>query len=156
MPTINPALSAARNYCGWHVTPEDDSTVVLDGPGGSLLALPTLNLTDLKSVTEDGQAIDLEDLEWSRSGVVRKKSGLPWTSSLGGITVRMEHGFEEADDFNQAVSMISASITSTVRDDPAMTSKKVSDVEYQWAASLTGGIGPAAHLLEKYKLPGLP
>lgn len=156
MPTPNPALFAARNYCGWHVAPEDVSTAVLDGPGGAVLALPTLHLVALQSVTEDGTQIDVSTLQWSKTGLVRKKSGLPWTSALSGITVQMVHGYDEADDFDRAVAMIASSLTSTIRDDAAMTSKKVADVEYQWAVTLTGGVGPAAHLLDKYKLPGLP
>lgn len=156
MPTPDPALAAARSYCGWHVTPQRSDELVLDGPGGTLLALPTLHLVEIESLTEDGEQITLTDLEWSATGVVRKKSGLAWTTKLGGITVEITHGYDSAEDFDQAVSLIEASLTSTIRDDPAMTSKKVADVEYQWAVSLTGGVGPASVLLDKYKLPGLP
>ena len=156
MPTPNPALAAARSYCGWHVTPEDVTEAVLDGPGGTLLALPTLHLVDLESITEDGVALDLSTLEWSPTGVVRKKSGMTWTRALGGITVSMNHGYSAADDFDQAVSMIADTLESTIRDDAALTSKKVGDVEYQWAVSLSTGIGPASGILDKYKLPGLP
>lgn len=155
MPTPDPALAAARNYCGWHVTPQASTEVVLDGPGGILLALPTLRLIDLESVTEDGDDVDVATLEWSANGVVRKQSGQPWTAKLGAITVEMTHGFGSADDFNHAVAMIAAGLGSTIRDDAALTSKKVGDVEYQWAVALTG-IGPAAQLLDAYKLPGLP
>lgn len=151
----DPALAAAQRYCGWHVHPEETTEAVLDGPGGVLLSLPTLNLVKVLSVKEDGQTVDVADLEVSRNGMVRKKSGLPWTSALGGVVVKFAHGYEEADDFNQAVAMIDATLTSSIRDDAALTSKKVADVEYQWSVTLSG-IAPAAQLLDKYKLPGLP
>lgn len=93
-----------RRFCGWHVTPEQPSGVlILDGPGGRLLRLPTLRLAeplDL-SITEDGTLLDLDTLEVSRSGLVRKTGG--WTSKLGGILVEMTHGFADAEDFDAAV-----------------------------------------------------
>ncbi len=150
-----PGLAAAQRYCGWHVAPEDITEVMLDGPGGPLLALPTLHLVKILSIVEDGQPVAVSDVQWSRNGTVRKKSGQPWTSALGGITVKMAHGYEQADDFDQAVALIDAALASTIRDDPSMTSKKVADVEYAWSVTLSG-IAPAAPLLDKYKLPGLP
>jgi hypothetical protein len=95
--------AAAQRWCGWHVTPEMEQRVVLDGPGGQLLRLPTLCVTELVDVTEDGIALDVADLEWSRIGLVRKRSGAAWTDRLGGVVVTMVHGFAEAQDFEVAV-----------------------------------------------------
>ncbi|RIS72036.1 hypothetical protein D2E70_03595 [Mycobacteroides abscessus] len=97
-------LAAVQRWCGWHVTPvKQDHEVELDGPGGPLLRLPTLRLVELLSVTEDGVALNLGSLEWSKTGLVRKKSGAPWSCKLGAITVKMNHGFAEAADFEAAV-----------------------------------------------------
>lgn len=94
----------AQRWCGWHVTPElEGHEVEIDGPGGPLLRLPTLRLVDLISVVEDGVTLSLDDLEWSRIGLVRKKSGVWWSNKLGAITVTMDHGFEDAPDFEAAV-----------------------------------------------------
>lgn len=119
-------LTAARRWCGWHVTPvlEDDEKVI-DGPGSTLLMLPTLRMTALTSVTENGIDIDVSTLEWSPRGMVRKISHLShysyyggdyarhghlrwngWTSKLSGITVKMTHGFDEVPDFESAVLSI--------------------------------------------------
>lgn len=100
---LDAGLAAARRWCGWHVTPEESHEVTLDGPGGQLLRLPTLRLVELGSVTEDGVALDAGDLEWSRIGLVRKRSGALWTARLGAITVTMTHGFEVGTDFEAAV-----------------------------------------------------
>ncbi|MGH3954522.1 MAG: hypothetical protein ACRDTI_10850 [Mycobacterium sp.] len=97
-------LAVVRRWCGWHVAPvEEGHEVEVDGPGGSLLRLPTLRLAELVSVVEDGVTLSLGDLEWSKTGLVRKKSGAPWSSKLGAITVTMDHGFSEAGAFEAAV-----------------------------------------------------
>ena len=96
-------LSAARQFCGWHVTPvRTDTGIELDGPGGRILALPTLKLIDLAAVTENGVQIDIADLHVSKRGLVSKKGGL-WAANYGAITVTMTHGIEDAADFNAAV-----------------------------------------------------
>jgi hypothetical protein len=45
-------------------------------------------------------------LSWSPRGLVRKRPGvcgLGWTCNLGGIVVKMTHGFDSAPDFEAAV-----------------------------------------------------
>lgn len=99
-------LDTVRRFCGWHVCPvKTDTDVILDGPGGWLLRLPTLRLIADESfaLTEDGIAIAKADLAISPKGMLRKKSGAGWSSEFGAITVTMKHGFEDADDFNGAV-----------------------------------------------------
>lgn len=97
-------LAAARRFCGWHVTPlQGDDVVTIDGPGGRLLVLPTLQLAQLKEVTEDGSAIAVSDLYVSARGLVHKKSGGCWSRHFGAITVKMDHGFDDAPDFQAAV-----------------------------------------------------
>lgn len=97
------ALSAARRYCGWNVTEVVDDEVTLDGPAGSLLVLPTLHLTQLVSVVEDGVTLNLDDLYTSSRGLVRKRSGGTWSRHFGAITVVMTHGYADAPDFNAAI-----------------------------------------------------
>jgi hypothetical protein len=97
-------LAVVQRWCGWHVTPvKEGHEVELDGPGGPLLRLPTLRLVELVGVIEDGATLSLDSLEWSKTGLVRKKSGAPWSTKLGAITVTMDHGFAEAADFESAV-----------------------------------------------------
>lgn len=96
-------LAAARRFCGWHVAPSSSTTVTLDGPGGRILALPTLKLSLLTSITEDGSAIAPADVFWSPRGMLQKKSGAYWSCNFGSIVVVMTHGFDDAADFNAAV-----------------------------------------------------
>jgi hypothetical protein len=99
------ALAAARNYCGWHVTPVlVDQTVTLDGPGTQLLVLPTLKLTELSEVTESDVELDLDILVWSARGLIAKRDvSAYWTSVFGSITVMFSHGYDAAPDFESVV-----------------------------------------------------
>lgn len=149
------ATAAARNYCGWHVTPvSSDEEIVLDGPGGRLLVLPTLKLTELTSVAEDGVELDLADLSWSATGLVAKRNGAYWTSQLGGIAVTFSHGYATAPDFDHAIAVMAEAIASG-RGDAALIRKRVDDVEYQWASTADPMAGTAA-LLDKFRLEPRP
>lgn len=79
-----------RAWCGWHIAPSVTETIKLDGPGGGLLMLPTLHLTDLIHIENNGN--EIIDPEWSQIGVVRARCRR-WTSRFRGIEVEMTHGF---------------------------------------------------------------
>lgn len=97
-------LATARRFCGWHVTPvQTDTDRILDGPGGTLLRLPTLRLSELSTISEDGNALTVTDLYISQIGMVRKKSGAAWSCNFGALKVTMEHGYDTAPDFHAAV-----------------------------------------------------
>lgn len=96
-------LKAAQRYCGWHVTPERVDVLTLDGPGGRLLRLPTLRLVELTAISENGVALDVDELCVSPLGMVSKKYGGCWASNFGAIEVTMTHGFDDAPDFDAAV-----------------------------------------------------
>ena len=101
---LDAALAAARNYCGWHVTPLiADAQITLDGSGDRLLVLPTLSMTELSEVDEDGTELNLADLHWSARGLVAKRTGAYWTSMFGAITVIFSHGFSAAPDFDAVI-----------------------------------------------------
>lgn len=137
------ALAAARRYCGWAVTPpEEDVTVTVDGPGGAVLSLPSLYVTEVTAVVEDGVALDVADLRVSRNGQVRKRSGACWTSAYGGVEVKMTHGYTAAPDFDAAVEQAAASLTAGAGRDGALKREKIVDVEYEWF-----GVGSAAQFL---------
>lgn len=101
------ALAACRRYCGWHVCPVvEDDEIVVDGPGGYLLDLPTARLLDITELTEDDVALDVDvDIVWSAKGLVRKATGATWTDIYGAIVATIDHGYtpDEAADFTVAV-----------------------------------------------------
>lgn len=138
---IDTALVAARRYCGWHVSPvRVDESINLDGPGGRVLSLPTLNLLAVTSVTEHGTAVDVSGLDLSRrKGTLTKQFGC-WSDRDGSITAVITHGFAEAEaaDWRAAIiELVDArSQGSTDRDTGDLKRKKVDDVELEWFESL--------------------
>lgn len=135
------ALRAVRTYCGWHVTPvQTDTGVVIDGPGSRLLSLPTLQLAQLQAVTENGTTLNVSDLYWSVAGLVRKKSGACWSGRYGSIIVTMQHGYDDASDWQQGVlelvDRLSEVQGTVVGNSGPLARKRVDDVEYQWALSV--------------------
>lgn len=55
------AEALVRSYCGWHIAPSREETVVLHSWGGSFLALPSLYVTAVDTVTEAGTALALDE-----------------------------------------------------------------------------------------------
>jgi len=100
------ALAAARQYCGWHVSPVKTGVdLVVDGPCSRILALPTRKLLDVTAVTEDTIVLDIAALEWSQIGSVRKTSGAYWSCTYQSIAITIDHGFTEVEaaDWRDAV-----------------------------------------------------
>lgn len=138
---VDEALVAARRFCGWHVSPvREDEVVEVDGPGGRVLSLPTLNLIELSTVVENGSAVDVLNLDVSRrKGTVEKYPYGCWTSRAGGITVTMTHGFTEAEaaDWRRAViDLVDSRSQSSTRESSDMKRKRIDDVEYEWFEAL--------------------
>lgn len=82
-------VASVREYCGWHIAPEVDEEVTVDGSGCAVQMLPTLRLVNLISITNDGAAVS--NPEWSAAGFVRGS----WTCRLRGVTATMRHGYED-------------------------------------------------------------
>jgi len=165
---LDAALAAARSYCGWHVTPSvPDAEITIDGPGGPLLMIPTLNMTALSSLTEDGTDVDVAALSWSRRGMVLKRHPhllppnqshyLPWnwwTDWFQGITVVVTHGYDNAPDFEAAVlSAIARGAFSAVD-----TVKAIGPFQYDTSPVASSGTFTQSELsqLDKYALERRP
>jgi hypothetical protein len=107
---LDSASAAIRRYCGWHIAPVLTVDLILDGPGGNRLVLPTLHVVGILAITEKtgpstAVAYDPADLDWSVNGVVAKRTCGPWTGRLGGVAAQFEHGWELAEvaDLTQLV-----------------------------------------------------
>lgn len=132
---IDTALVAGRRYCGWRVSPQITESLELDGPGGRVLSLPTLNLVSVASVTENGVAVDVSALDRSRrKGTLTKQYGR-WTGRDGAITAVVTHGLTEAEagDWRAAIiALVGAWSEPPDRDTGDLKRKKVDDVEAEW------------------------
>ena len=166
---LDAALAAARHYCGWHVSPVREETMTIDGSGVTVLGLPTKKLVVLTALSEGGQSVDVATLQVSTPGpfelrqcLVKKARGC-WSADYGAIGVTMEHGFTEteAPDWRRAVLRLADSMdkdSSSARDDPTMTMKRVDDVEYQWevAQALISDDERLAAILSAYRILPAP
>lgn len=140
---IDAALAAARRYCGWHVTPErTDTNLELDGPGGGVLSLPTLNLISIASLTENGEPVDVPSLDKSRrKGTLTKRYGC-WTARDGAITITMTHGFTETEAASwraavlELVDRMSATVGAVSGTSGPLVEKTVDDVTLRWMTAI--------------------
>ena len=88
------AEALVRSWCGWHIAPErPDETVTVRASDARTLLLPTLHLTAVTSVTDDGVRVAGDAYDWTPAGVLLRSSGC-WSS--GPIVVTFAHGFAEA------------------------------------------------------------
>ena len=151
------ALAGARRYCGWPVSPvQEDVEITVDGPGGRVLSLPTLNLLEVSELVENGVAVDVTALDISRrKGTVEKHPYGCWTSRSGAITVTMTHGFTEAEaaDWRRAiVRLVDLMSVEGLRDDPSLKRKRVNNVEYEWFEATISGDERLASLLSAFRI----
>lgn len=160
---LNAALAAARRWCGWHVSPVLTGDVVdMDGPGGQVLSLPTLNLTAVTGLTENGVAVDVTKVDVSRrKGCVYKQSGRCWSNRFGAISATITHGFTEleAADWRRAVLELADRMSkqeSSERDTDDMIMKQIDDVQYQWAAGIISTDQRLSGLFSQFRILPLP
>ncbi|KWT61832.1 hypothetical protein ADL21_11135 [Streptomyces albus subsp. albus] len=85
-----------REAVGWSVTAETDMTVVLDGSGTPDLLLPTLYLTTVASVVENGVLVAASGYRTYQHGSLLRIVGdcpVAWTGRRQGVTVTYSHGY---------------------------------------------------------------
>lgn len=154
------AVAYVQAYCGWHVAPEEDETLTLDGPGGWALTLPSLRVSAIASVTENGTELVAEDdYTWSASGIIQRRAwaGDPevwiagrWTCNYRAVVVELTHGYEEWPvDLAGVISGITERLTSNPTGLEQIT---VGPFSERYAS---GGALPAAErsILDAYRLP---
>ena len=102
------AEARVRTFCGWHIAPSRSETVILDGSGDPSLHLPSMLVTAVASVVEDGVTLAATEYSWSVSGVLERAAG-NWTSKWRAVEVNLTHGYAECpDDIRREISRLSA------------------------------------------------
>lgn len=169
------AVAAVRAYCGWHIAPSREEVLTLDGPGGNVLVLPSLHVTDVESITEDGTVLDDgtdPDLpaaySWSEAGIIQKGSASAgwswscagwWTAKLRGIDVALTHGYDEWPV--ELAGIITAAAARTVENPTGLEQQTVGPFTEKYGVSGEAGAGGAFtaadnSVLARYKLPPRP
>jgi hypothetical protein len=148
------ASTAIRRYCGWHVGPEKEGTVVLDGSGGREIALPTKHLTAITRITEHGTLVNEEYYSWSQLGEVRRKYGY-WTDDYRAISVTMTHGIKDTADLKRVVL---AAVSRELSSPSGATKEQAGQVAVSWstvAPGVSGGLALLAHelsIIDTYRI----
>lgn len=148
------AEMAVRGYCGWHIAPVVTETLTIDGSGTGTLFVPSLRVTSITSVTNDGTDVDVASLEWSANGYLRVPG--VWTGKLRGVSLTITHGFDAVPDVAEIVRAVAdragASPAGVVREQAGGVSLQYSAT----APGVSGGVVLMAHeraMLDRYRLP---
>lgn len=145
------AQAAIRSYCGWHVAPNITETLTVDGRGSRHLWLPSLHVTDLTSVTDEGTALTTDEFDWSVSGYLERRSGY-WSDRPRQVVAVLDHGYEDvpADLVSVAVAMAARTASS-----PAGV-KKQSTGPFSIENETGRFLDEERTILDRYKLPPRP
>jgi hypothetical protein len=168
---LDVALAAARGDVRWYVSPVQYAAVItLNGTGTNKLRLPTKQVINIDSITNDGVALDPDTdvtLDCETPNLLYINSGR-WSNQLNGIVITMDHGFPEdtaaaalidgytgeiAADWRQAILALVASVSqieATGRADAELDTKQIDDVVYRWGAMQ--GLVAIEPTLARYRL----
>lgn len=150
------ASGAVRAYCGWELARET-TTFQVDGTGGTVLTLPTLELIDVTEIriNDESQALglpvtDYGRITWWRKGQLFRHAGWPLHSV---IEVDCLHGYDPVPDLIKLVTLDLAS--RTIANPEGLVSATVGQVSKQWASPSSGSQTMSAlhqRLLDRYTL----
>ena len=102
--TCQAASRAVRRYCRWHVAPVIEETMILDGSGGRVLQLRSMEVRDVSEVKVLGRVLDDSEFAWSADGLIEGEH--PFPRRYRSIEVTLQHGFEEVPDLMAVASQI--------------------------------------------------
>ena len=152
---LNAASEAVQRYCGWDIAPRATKTFTLDGRGSQHLWLPTLMLVDVLSVTNDGEAVPVENYDWSTTGWVGLRSGC-WSHRASGIVVECVSGYESTPA--DLAGVIMAAAARAAASPTGAYLQRAGGVQMQWQAGSASALGGAFledehSVIDLYKLP---
>lgn len=134
------AVSASiRRRAGWHVFPRIQAhTLRLDGPGGRLLPLPTLELHAIVSLVNAGEVVAVDALDYSSgTGLVERQDGV-FTHRYGQVIAVLDHGYEEAEELAQITLQLAARALSSPM---GATREQAGSVSVNWGMAVQGVSG---------------
>lgn len=95
---VDEVTESIREYCEWHVAPSYEETITIDGQGSHVIMLPSLWVTDVESVTIDGDLLTVTDFRWYRAGYIklnRSNHGRWCGDDPRSIVIKFTHGYSE-------------------------------------------------------------
>ena len=133
---IGMAEASVRVYCGWNISAETVTNQVVE-PVGYDLFLPTLRLTAVASIVDNGVTLDAATAyQWRSNGHVRlrSRSSLSWWPPQ--LTVTYTHGLAAGAKELTVVKQVVASAVSRLIGNPSVLQQmQVGDVMEQYAVA---------------------
>lgn len=149
-----------RATLGWSVTEETGQVLTLDGTGDTDLFVPTLWLTAVTSVVEDGVTLasGTDYLRYNNGTLRRVASGSPvnWTCKPLAVSVTYAHGYP-AEQLPGVFKTVTLEYAGRVWHNPAgaLKAKTVGRVSVTYADARAAAAGAGEDpRLARYRLPG--
>jgi hypothetical protein len=155
---IDQATALVRSYCGWHVSPVLADTVSLMGSGRPSILLPSLHVTDVTAVVEDGVTLALTDFVWDEVGILGRLD-VPWTTPDKVVTVSFTHGYDRAEDFEAVIMAVASRAQSSPDGVVRRQVGLVSETYSQTGTNTAGGVSllpSEKEALRAYRIPRMP
>ena len=114
---LDQAEGIVRDYCGWHIAPSRTDTVRVYGtPLNGPVLLPSLYVTAIMSVTDQGTLLDSTVYDFEQAGVLRRIDGWKWAEGTGVIEVEFTHGYDEVPPaVTRAVQSVASQLPNGLR-----------------------------------------
>lgn len=158
--SMTAATAQIRSYCGWHVAPVIDETVVISTFGGRSASLPTRRIVEVMSVSIDGVDVT-EKIDWDEGGVITLRSG-SFPDRSRAVTVNLRHGFdtESVADAVAVAEQVAARINMGRRNGGDIVQQTAGPFGMRRQARLDGQVGGVGFFaseratLDRYRLTG--
>lgn len=114
---LDQAEGIVRDYCGWHIAPSQTDTVRIYGtPLGQPVLLPSMYVTAIVSVTDQGTLLDPSVYDFEQAGILRRIDGYLWSTGDGVIEVTFTHGYTDVPPaVTRAVQSIASQLPNGLR-----------------------------------------
>jgi hypothetical protein len=150
---LDHASQAIRDHCGWNISQETVTGKVLDSDGSRSLWLPTLLLTAVGPVVENGVTLTvLSGYDWTEYGRLIRAGR--WPNQARSVTVTYTHGYAVVPESVKGVCLAVAG--RRYQNPEGRRSYTVGGISESFAVPSTGQIGffydTELTDLEKYKL----
>lgn len=114
---IKMAEGAIRTYCGWHISEQSVTAQVVE-PVGRHVFLPTLHLTAVSAVVEDGTALTVgTDYRWKAHGELSRVSRY-WSTEWEGVSWSGAHGYANGSPELLTVKQVTLAVVARLLDTP--------------------------------------
>ena len=142
---VERASGAIRGFCGWTISQETVTGFRVSARGRPSVWLPTLHLTDVASVKENGRLLVAGvDYDWFGDGRLLRLSGT-WPGAPRGLEVAFTHGYPAGDPRLDAVRDACLAVAVRIYENPRgfrSETETVGAVSHSWTAAGPGvGLG---------------